>query len=129
MFCITRVRNILAQLHQKDITSDEKQELHEALEREVVIHFVTCHKTSSLTQKWLLKVVCQLLNYQICDWILVRIKFLSLVLILTRCRHLQELSAQDAIDVIDTMRRNLRRLFHMSRRDSKSSCVFQFDIG
>ncbi|KAG0629447.1 hypothetical protein M758_1G104300 [Ceratodon purpureus] len=31
----TRVRNILTQLHQKDITSDEKQELHEALEREI----------------------------------------------------------------------------------------------
>jgi hypothetical protein len=55
MLCITRVRNILSQLHQKDITGDEKQELHEALEREVVIHTVTCHKTSSLIQKWLLE--------------------------------------------------------------------------
>lgn len=37
---ISRIRNILSQLQQKDITSDEKQELHEALEREVVFHLV-----------------------------------------------------------------------------------------
>ncbi len=37
-----RIRSCLSQLHQTDITSDERQELDEALHREVGDHLILC---------------------------------------------------------------------------------------
>jgi hypothetical protein len=37
-----RIRSCLSQLHQSDITSDERQELDEALHREVGDHLILC---------------------------------------------------------------------------------------
>lgn len=56
VFCISiciRIRNCLTQLNAKDITPDDKQELDEALQREVSLRVQECYEALQSVMKFL----------------------------------------------------------------------------